>query len=90
MITPKDCVLIVGVSLFSFGVLCLPVGIGVSPKRDLSVFFNLADMGAFVSTGLTLIVVGLFIVMLGWFFSAVASKIRRLLRRSSERRYSRH
>ena len=30
------------------GVMCVPVGWGVNPKRDQSAFLNLADMGAFL------------------------------------------
>jgi hypothetical protein len=36
------------------GILCLPVGLGVSPKRDLSGFFNLADVGLFVKAAAAL------------------------------------
>jgi hypothetical protein len=43
--------------LAATGVLCLPVGFGVSPKRTF--FNNLSDRGAFVSTALALIAVGL-------------------------------
>jgi hypothetical protein len=34
--------------------MCMPVGYGVSPKRDQSVFHNLADMNAFVVWGAAL------------------------------------
>jgi hypothetical protein len=45
---------------------CLPVGLGVSPKRDLSLFNNLADMGAFIKAALILIPVGLIVAVLSY------------------------
>jgi hypothetical protein len=42
----------------AIGVVCLPIGFGVSPKRDLSLFNNLADMGSFVNVGILLITLG--------------------------------
>lgn len=39
---------IAGVASAAVGVLCLQVGYGISPKRDLSAFSNLADMGIFL------------------------------------------
>jgi hypothetical protein len=38
--------------------MCIPIGIGVNPKRDQSAFFNLADMGAFIWTAVGLISIG--------------------------------
>lgn len=46
---------IAGAAVAALGVLCLPVGFGVNPKRDLSAFFNLADMGIFLKAALVLI-----------------------------------
>ena len=40
---------IAGVASIAGGALCFPVGYGVNPKRDLSVFSNLADMGLFIT-----------------------------------------
>jgi hypothetical protein len=37
------------------GFMCFPVGLGVSPKRDLNAFNNLADMGNFMSIGVRLV-----------------------------------
>ena len=48
-----------GTVVVAMGIVCLPVGFGISPKRDLSLFNNLADLGAFVQMGLILIAVGL-------------------------------
>jgi hypothetical protein len=39
--------------------MCLPIGIGVSHRRDLSVFYNIRDLGGFVQMGLALLAVGL-------------------------------
>lgn len=55
---PKLILRIGGILCFAVGLLCLPLGYGVSPKRDLSVFSNLADMHAFIRAGLLLIAVG--------------------------------
>jgi len=55
----KTALRVSGIVIALIGTMCLPVGFGVSPKRDLSLFYNLADLGAFVSAGLILIVVGL-------------------------------
>jgi hypothetical protein len=51
----KDFVRLGGFLFVILGVMCLPLGYGVSPKRDLSVFFNLADMGAFLRWAVGLI-----------------------------------
>ena len=48
------------------GVLCLPLGFGVSPKRDLSAFFNLADMGMFLKAAAVLIPIGFIIFAVGY------------------------
>ena len=41
----------IGAALIGVGIICFPVGLGVSPKRDLSRFDNLADLGLFVKAG---------------------------------------
>jgi hypothetical protein len=43
----------------AIGGMCLPIGIGVSHRRDLSVFYNIRDLGGFVQMGLALLAVGL-------------------------------
>jgi hypothetical protein len=43
-----------GMILLILGVMCMPVGFGVSPKRDQSVFHNLGDMRAFLLWGAVL------------------------------------
>jgi hypothetical protein len=47
------------------GVLCLPVGFGVNPLRDLSAFDNLADMGVFVKAAIVLIPIGSIVCAIG-------------------------
>jgi hypothetical protein len=47
-----------GTLCFAGGVMCMPLGYGVSPKGDLSVFVNLADMHAFIKIGLLLMAGG--------------------------------
>lgn len=48
-----------GVVIAAIGLMCLPVGLGVSPKRDLSLFNNLADIGVFLKAALVVIPLGL-------------------------------
>jgi multisubunit Na+/H+ antiporter MnhB subunit len=62
----KIGVQVAGVAIASVGVLCLPVGFGVNPKRDLSVFFNLADMGLFIKAALVLIPIGVIVLLAGY------------------------
>jgi hypothetical protein len=62
----RTVVRVIGVALAVIGAGALPVGFGVSPKRDLSAFENAADLGAFVKPGLGLIGVGLVVVALSY------------------------
>jgi hypothetical protein len=55
-----------GVVSVAGGALCLPVGYGINPKRDLSVFSNLADTGIFVTLGLVLLAVGALLFLGAW------------------------
>jgi len=55
-----------GVVVAVIGLMCLPIGFRVSPKRDLSLFNNLADTGAFIATALVLIPVGLITIVLSY------------------------
>jgi hypothetical protein len=45
------------------GGMFMPIGFGVSPKRDLSAFNSLADMGAFLSWGVSLIGTGVALIV---------------------------
>jgi hypothetical protein len=45
------------------GGMFIPIGHGVSPKRDLSVFNNLADMGAFLTWAVALIGIGIVLIV---------------------------
>ena len=58
----KTVLRIGGTIVAAMGVGCLPIGYGISPKRDLSLFNNLADLGAFIQAGLILIAVGLLLI----------------------------
>jgi len=57
---------IAGVAIAAVGALCLPVGFSVNPKRDLSAFFNLADMGIFLKVALVLIPFGSIVFAVGY------------------------
>ena len=46
------------------GLMALPLGRGVSPKRDLSAFYLITDTGAFVKIALALVVAGLIAMIL--------------------------
>jgi hypothetical protein len=56
--SPKIIFRVGGVILSILGVMCVPIGIGVNPKRDQSVFYNLADLGAFTWPAAALISIG--------------------------------
>jgi len=62
----KLVVRIAGVVSIAGGALCLPVGYGINPKRDLSVFSNLADTSIFVTLGLVLLAVGMLLFLGSW------------------------
>jgi uncharacterized protein YjeT (DUF2065 family) len=53
---------VVGIVAVAPGVLCVPLGYGRSPKRDLSAFSNLADLGIFWRAGLVLLALGALIL----------------------------
>jgi heme/copper-type cytochrome/quinol oxidase subunit 1 len=57
-------ILRVGGALFCcMGVMFLPLGYGVSPKRDLNLFNNVADTQFFVTIGAVLMVVGAILLL---------------------------
>ncbi len=64
---PKSWTRLAGVLTVAVGVLCLPLGWGVNPKRDLSFFHNLADLGGFVEWGMGIIGTGIIILVLSIF-----------------------
>jgi hypothetical protein len=47
-----------GTLLAMMGLLCLPLGSEVNPKRAQSFFENLVELGAFIRTGLALLAIG--------------------------------
>jgi len=61
--TLKEWLRAIGIVILCIGLLCFPIGIGVSPKRDTSVFFNLADLGLFIQAGLALVTAGLALLL---------------------------
>jgi hypothetical protein len=67
---PKEWVRIIGVLVTAAGLLCLPVGIGVSPKRDLSLFHNFADIDYFLKSGVLLVIVGVLFLIAALFLSS--------------------
>jgi hypothetical protein len=57
---------IFGVASAVSGLACFPVGYGMNPVRDVSVFENLADTGMLISLGLALMAVGAIMLALSW------------------------
>ena len=53
----------IGAAIALVGLGALPVGMGVSPKRDTNFFNNLADTGMFIEYGFLLILIGLVILI---------------------------
>jgi len=66
--TAKEWVRAVGIVLFALGVMCFPIGFGVSPKRDLSLFFNFADVGAFWKAGVVVVAIGVLVLIVSALF----------------------
>lgn len=83
MIPLRSWFLIVGVVLLLLGVGCLPLGPGISPKRDLSAFERLVDTGYFFEIGLKLMAAGVLVIVLTGLGSLLADyRERRRLRRT--------
>lgn len=59
----KTRIRLVGFGLLLLGGMFMPIGYGVSPKRDLSAFSNLADMGAFLKSGVVLMCAGVVVIL---------------------------
>jgi hypothetical protein len=62
--TPRIVARVIGIVLLSLGLLCVPLGIGASAKRDTSVFSNFADQGLYMQAALILIVGGVVVALL--------------------------
>jgi uncharacterized protein YjeT (DUF2065 family) len=54
----REALRAIGIVAILIGGLCSPVGYGINPERDLSVFHNLADRGMFQRVGVILVGVG--------------------------------
>jgi hypothetical protein len=67
MRTLKSWIRRTGVVMALVGLGALPVGMGVSPKRDTNFFNNLADTGMFIKYGLLLILIGI-VILIGSIF----------------------
>ena len=76
MLTIKNWALIAGILLCALGVECLPSGLGANPKRDLSLFQNYADLGAFTGTGVLLIGAGVLVILMTVLFPWIVRGLR--------------
>ena len=65
----NDWILIIAIFLICIGVMCFPVGFGVSPKRSLSLFDNLTNLGAFFKIGLILFLTGTVLLIISLLIS---------------------
>jgi hypothetical protein len=59
----KARIRLAGILVLLLGGMFIPIGHGVSPKRDLSAFNNLADMGAFLTWAVALIGIGIVLIV---------------------------
>lgn len=59
----KAHIRLAGIFVLILGGMFIPIGSGVSPKRDLSAFYNLADMGAFLTWAIALIGIGIVLIV---------------------------
>ena len=53
----------IGIVISLAGLMCLPLGQGISPKRDTSFFYAGADAGAFLNYTFWMIAVGIVIIL---------------------------
>jgi hypothetical protein len=67
----KNIVLIIGVASICCGVLFLGGTFGASPKRDLSIFNNIADTGTFSAVGAIIICIGVLFILASWIISKI-------------------
>jgi hypothetical protein len=86
MLTMKTLALILGVVLCCLGIKCLPVGFAANPERNLSLFSNFADTGAFAHTGVVLICAGLLVIALTLLFPCLARAFHRLTTRQPKKK----
>ena len=57
---------VIGVVLLTVGFLCVPVGLGASPKRDTSLFFNFADAGVYLRIAVILVPLSVAVIILSY------------------------
>lgn len=72
--TAKEWVETVGFVLIACGLMCFPIGMGVSPKRDTSLFNNFADLGVFWKAGSILFAVGVLVLLISAIIPSGGSK----------------
>lgn len=59
----KAGIRLAGILVLLLGGMSIPIEHGVSPKRDLSAFNSLADMGAFLTWAVALIGIGIVLIV---------------------------
>jgi hypothetical protein len=62
--TTRDWLRLIGIAILAVGAMCFPLEMGINPKRDLSLFNNFADTGAYWKIGVILTPIGLLILVL--------------------------
>ncbi len=64
---PREILRILGVVVFTLGMICVPVGFGANPKRDSSSYFlNLTDAGQFFDLALIFLLLGAVILLVSF------------------------
>jgi hypothetical protein len=56
----------VGLVTALIGILAFAGAPGINPKRDTSIFHNLADLGLFIDYGFILVIVGVMFILLSF------------------------
>lgn len=66
----KDSLRTGGIVLALMGLLCMPAGAGISPKRDIHIFAWIADTGAFLKASLWCFGIGISLLLLSFLIPA--------------------
>jgi hypothetical protein len=53
----------IGIVTVLVGGSSFPLGMGINPERDTSIFHNLADLGLFIEYGFVLILLGIVLIV---------------------------